>query len=176
MGDTHVGLQARLMSQALRKLAGSVSRSEDVLDLHQPDPRKDRSDVRFQGDDPRGAGAQVLLVGPARRPPHRLAQGRRRDRRLPGAREGRQEQGRGPVQARPSSTSSTAPGSRRKAACSTSRSSTASSASRERGSSTATTSWARAARTPRPSSPRTPTSPTEIELKIKDKLGIAGHR
>ena len=27
MGDTHVGLQARLMSQALRKLAGSVSRS-----------------------------------------------------------------------------------------------------------------------------------------------------
>ena len=27
MGDTHVGLQARLMSQALRKLAGSVARS-----------------------------------------------------------------------------------------------------------------------------------------------------
>ncbi len=27
MGDTHVGLQARLMSQALRKLAGSISRS-----------------------------------------------------------------------------------------------------------------------------------------------------
>ncbi len=31
MGDTHVGLQARLMSQALRKLAGSVSRSKTVL-------------------------------------------------------------------------------------------------------------------------------------------------
>jgi recombination protein RecA len=28
MGDTHVGLQARLMSQALRKLAGSINRSE----------------------------------------------------------------------------------------------------------------------------------------------------
>ena len=27
MGDTHVGLQARLMSQALRKLTGSISRS-----------------------------------------------------------------------------------------------------------------------------------------------------
>jgi len=27
MGDTHVGLQARLMSQALRKLAGSINRS-----------------------------------------------------------------------------------------------------------------------------------------------------
>src|SRR4029450_12726171 len=28
MGDTHVGLQARLMSQAMRKLAGSLSRFE----------------------------------------------------------------------------------------------------------------------------------------------------
>ena len=28
MGDTHVGLQARLMSQALRKLAGAISRSK----------------------------------------------------------------------------------------------------------------------------------------------------
>ena len=27
MGDTHVGLQARLMSQALRKLTGSISRT-----------------------------------------------------------------------------------------------------------------------------------------------------
>jgi recombination protein RecA len=31
MGDTHVGLQARLMSQALRKLAGSVNRSRTIL-------------------------------------------------------------------------------------------------------------------------------------------------
>src|SRR5713226_8252895 len=31
MGDTHVGLQARLMSQALRKLAGAVSRSRTTL-------------------------------------------------------------------------------------------------------------------------------------------------
>ncbi|MGL5095051.1 MAG: recombinase RecA [Planctomycetia bacterium] len=31
MGDTHVGLQARLMSQALRKLTGIVSRSKTVL-------------------------------------------------------------------------------------------------------------------------------------------------
>jgi recombination protein RecA len=31
MGDTHVGLQARLMSQALRKLAGNVSRSKTIL-------------------------------------------------------------------------------------------------------------------------------------------------
>ncbi len=31
MGDTHVGLQARLMSQALRKLAGNVSRSNTMI-------------------------------------------------------------------------------------------------------------------------------------------------
>ena len=31
MGDTHVGLQARLMSQALRKLTGSISRSRCLI-------------------------------------------------------------------------------------------------------------------------------------------------
>jgi recombination protein RecA len=31
MGDSHVGLQARLMSQALRKLTGSISRSNSVV-------------------------------------------------------------------------------------------------------------------------------------------------
>ncbi len=31
MGDTHVGLQARLMSQALRKLAGSIKRSNSMV-------------------------------------------------------------------------------------------------------------------------------------------------
>ncbi|HVM33857.1 MAG TPA: recombinase RecA, partial [Actinomycetota bacterium] len=31
MGDSHVGLQARLMSQALRKLAGNVNRTKTIL-------------------------------------------------------------------------------------------------------------------------------------------------
>merc|ERR1711991_349195 len=31
MGDSHVGLQARLMSQALRKLTGSISRSQALV-------------------------------------------------------------------------------------------------------------------------------------------------
>ena len=31
MGDTHIGLQARLMSQALRKLTGSVARTNTVV-------------------------------------------------------------------------------------------------------------------------------------------------
>ena len=30
MGDSHVGLQARLMSQALRKLTGSIKKSNCV--------------------------------------------------------------------------------------------------------------------------------------------------
>jgi recombination protein RecA len=38
MGDSHVGLQARLMSQALRKLTGAINRSADGGGLHQPDP------------------------------------------------------------------------------------------------------------------------------------------
>src|SRR5690606_5794459 len=31
MGDAHVGLQARLMSQALRKLTGAISRSKTAV-------------------------------------------------------------------------------------------------------------------------------------------------
>ena len=31
MGDHHVGLQARLMSQALRKLTGSISRTNTMV-------------------------------------------------------------------------------------------------------------------------------------------------
>ncbi len=36
MGDTHVGLQARLMSQALRKLTGYAEQVQHHLHLHQP--------------------------------------------------------------------------------------------------------------------------------------------
>ena len=38
MGDTHVGLQARLMSQALRKLTGTLSKSQHDRHLHKPVP------------------------------------------------------------------------------------------------------------------------------------------
>ncbi len=31
MGDTHVGLQARLMSQALRKLTGNISKTNTII-------------------------------------------------------------------------------------------------------------------------------------------------
>ncbi len=36
MGDSHVGLQARLMSQALRKLSGTINKTPDHGHLHQP--------------------------------------------------------------------------------------------------------------------------------------------
>ena len=41
------GLQARLMSQALRKLTASISQVQHHGDLHQPDPHEDRRDVRL---------------------------------------------------------------------------------------------------------------------------------
>ena len=34
MGDTHVGLQARLMSQALRKLSGEINKTRDNCYLY----------------------------------------------------------------------------------------------------------------------------------------------
>ncbi len=89
MGDSHMGLQARLMSQALRKLTGIVSEVAHLPDFHQPDPRKDRRDVRQSGDHHRRARPEILLVGAHRHPPHRRHQGRRRRHRLPHARQGR---------------------------------------------------------------------------------------
>ena len=37
IGDSHVGLQARLMSQSMRKLTGAIAKSKDGCHLHQPD-------------------------------------------------------------------------------------------------------------------------------------------
>ena len=46
MGDSHVGLQARLMSQALAKADGTGGADQHVSGLHQPIAREDRRDVR----------------------------------------------------------------------------------------------------------------------------------
>ena len=58
MGDSHVGLMARLMSQALRKLVGAVSKSQCSPDLREPDPHEDRRHVRQSRDHHRRAGAK----------------------------------------------------------------------------------------------------------------------
>jgi recombination protein RecA len=78
MGDSLPGLQARLMSQALRKL--TATHQEDQLHghLHQPDPHEDRRDVRQPRDHHRRQRAEVLRLGAAGHPPHRHHQEGRR--------------------------------------------------------------------------------------------------
>jgi len=50
MGDSHMGLQARLMSQALRKLTAITSKSHTSIVFIKPDPHEDRRDVRQSGN------------------------------------------------------------------------------------------------------------------------------
>ncbi len=45
MGDSHMGLQARLMSQALRKLAGAINKTKTVLIFINQLREKNRSNV-----------------------------------------------------------------------------------------------------------------------------------
>ena len=97
-----------------RRLAVAVRHDGD---LHQPAAREDRRDVRHPRDHAGRPGAQVLLVGAARRAQDREPQGRHRGRGLAHARQGGQEQGRPAVPPVPSSTSCTARASPRRAAC-----------------------------------------------------------
>ena len=62
MGDSHMGLQARLMSQALRKLTGTVSKSRTALIFI--NQIREKIGVMFgnPGDDHRWQGTEVLLV------------------------------------------------------------------------------------------------------------------
>ncbi len=55
MGDVQPGSQARLMSQALRKLTVLDLEVAHHGDLHQPDPHEDRRDVRNARKPPRAA-------------------------------------------------------------------------------------------------------------------------
>ena len=45
MGDAHMGLQARLMSQALRKLTGIINKIKSHGDLYQSDSYENWRDV-----------------------------------------------------------------------------------------------------------------------------------
>ena len=107
MGDSHVGLQARLMSQALRKMTGALSGAGTHRHLHQSVAGEDRSDVRVTRDHHRRPGAEVLLLDPARRATDRDAEGRPGNGRQPDAGQSGQEQGGAPVQASWNSTFST---------------------------------------------------------------------
>jgi len=74
MGDSHVGLQARLMSQALRKLTGSINRSKCMVIFTNQIRLKigvmfgSRNHIRRQR-------AEVLRLRSPRHPPHRPDQG-----------------------------------------------------------------------------------------------------
>jgi RecA/RadA recombinase len=92
MGDSHVGLHARLMSQALRKLTGSVSRSNTLLIFLNQIRLK--IGVMFgnpETDDGRQR-AEVLRFRADGDPAHRRDQGPRQRGRQPDPREGGQEQ------------------------------------------------------------------------------------
>ena len=97
MGDTHVGLQARLMSQALRKLTGAVSRSNtSVIFTNQI---REKIGVMFgsPGDDIRRPCAEVLRVRQVGHPAYRRDQGRPGRDRQSNSSEGREEQVRSAV-------------------------------------------------------------------------------
>ena len=97
MGESQVGLQARLMSQALRKLAGNLNRAKTVCLFTNQIREKIGVSFGSPGDAAGRPGAEVLLLAAPRPPPHRDPQGGHRGGRQPGPRQGRQEQGRGAV-------------------------------------------------------------------------------
>ncbi len=78
MGDQSVGLQARMMSQAMRKLTGNAQPHPDAVRVHQPDPGEGRGDVWLPRDPARRPRAEVLCLTAPRHPPDRDAQGRHR--------------------------------------------------------------------------------------------------
>jgi recombination protein RecA len=92
MGDTHVGLQARLMSQALRKLTATVHKSNTILFFHQPDSHEDWCDVWLTGDHFWGQCLKVLLFCPVGCASCRNHQNGRSSRRQPYAGQSRQKQ------------------------------------------------------------------------------------
>ena len=92
MGDTHMGLQARLMSQALRKLTGTISKSDTlVIFINQI---RMKIGVMFGSPETTTGGnaLKFYCLGAPGHPPHRRDQGGRRGDRQPHPGQGGQEQ------------------------------------------------------------------------------------
>ena len=70
MGDSHVGLQASLMSQALQEADGGHQQVQLYCDLYQPAPREGGRYVRQSGDHHRRPGSEVLLLRASGCAPH----------------------------------------------------------------------------------------------------------
>ena len=93
MGDAQMGLQARLMSQALRKLTGAVSKSKTCLIFI--NQLREKIGVMFGNPETTTGGRALKFYSSVRVTSGALReQGRRRGSRRPYARESRQEQGR----------------------------------------------------------------------------------
>ena len=156
MGDSHVGLQARLMSQALRKLTGAISRSKtSVIFINQ---LRMKIGVMFGSPETTTGGnaLKFYCLGADGHPPDRDDQERHRlDRhRGRGSRSSRTRSRR--RSARPSSTSCTTRASRSPAASSTSATDLGIVRRAAPGSTSTRSGSARAARTPRSSSSTIP--------------------
>ena len=92
MGDAHMGVQARLMSQALRKLTGTISKSQTcVIFINQI---RMKIGVMFGNPETTtGGNALKFYASPAPgHPPHRRHQERRERRGQPDPGEGGEEQ------------------------------------------------------------------------------------
>jgi len=76
MGDSHMGLHARLMSQAMRKLTGTVARTNTLLVFINQVREKIGVMLGIRKPPP-AAGAEVLLLGASRSAPDGRHQGRR---------------------------------------------------------------------------------------------------
>ena len=150
MGDSHVGLQARLMSQALRKLTGTLSKSRTIaIFINQ---LREKIGVMYGSPEVTPGGRALKFYSssgwtsaasrPSRTVPTRSGTG-------PGSRWSRTSARR--RSSRRSSTSRSAGASAARDRCSMSGSSSGSSRSPGPGSPTKVSSWARVGRTSRPS-------------------------
>ena len=94
MGDSFVGIQARLMSQALRKLTGAVSRSNTALIF--TNQLREKIGVMFGNPETTPGGRALKFYASVRLDIRRIETIKSRHGldRQPGAGQGRQEQGR----------------------------------------------------------------------------------
>ena len=77
MGDSHVGLQARLMSQALRKLAGGISRSKtSVIFINQ---LREKIGILFGNPETTSGGRALKFYASVRLDMRRIGQVKERD-------------------------------------------------------------------------------------------------
>ena len=104
MGDSHVGLQARLMSQALRKMTGALAQAgTTAIFINQ---LREKIGVFFGNPETTTGGKALKFYASVRHrhPPHPDLEERRRSGGQPHARQGGQEQDGPAFQVRPNST------------------------------------------------------------------------